>query len=151
MGILHYILIWWAIGILTWLLIGILDRDLSIKHILQSFLWGLMGPILTIFALVAFGIEISKNEVFNNFISRNLFPDKNEVKVKKTIKKDSCETQLADIRNKMGHVSHLVSMVALLDADDTKEKEKTYIKKNLRMDIENAQEMLEWLRDDNNF
>jgi len=57
---------------------------------------------------------------------------------------------LAEIRNKMGGVAYLVSMVELTQYPEGS-NEKNYGVVYLAKALERAKESLDWLRDDNNF
>jgi hypothetical protein len=58
---------------------------------------------------------------------------------------------LAEIRNKMGPVAHLVSLVKIIQDDEYEDSQIDYVKIQMPEAIERATQAIEWLRDNNNF
>ena len=85
--IIMYILIWWISGIIFFIVGSIVfDKKLSIKDILNSLLWGLLGWILIlVFIVIGIGELIEKykvnKEVINEFIDRDLLNYQKEEKI----------------------------------------------------------------------
>ena len=73
MGALVWILIWYGIGIASWILGAIfVDRNFAFRTIFESLLWGLLGIIIFGFMIFFLIEKMLSNEVVKEMFNRNL-------------------------------------------------------------------------------